>query len=263
MLTEINLMGLSSKSVTIISAMAGLAVFSQAPEFTQQYRQRIGGAVDELKTVVMDFDKDADGAQLSRNQALDKMARSTEQLTQDRGQSMTRTVGRFERLTEQQSWLENSHPLTKPLLVLKSLDGPLFENAWKTFEPAVPLTSSGFIYGGLGAFLAMILARLGIGGTRRLGQRRSDRRLAKATEHPQSSDSSGIDGAELGSRNNEKAESSKHDSDSEVEYDNSKLDSRMENIHTHSKGVPASMQVAPEGREKAPYLKNDPEDQAD
>ncbi len=256
-------MGLSSKSVTIISAMAGLAVFSQAPEFAHQYRQRIGGAVDELKTVVMDFDKDADNSQLSRNQALDKMTRSTEQLTHDRGQSMTRSIGRFESLTEQQSWLENSHPLTRPLLVLKNLDGPLFENAWKAFEPAVPLTSSGFMYGGIGAFLAMILARLGIGGTRRLGQRRSDRQLAKAIEHPQSSGSSGIGGAELGSRNNEKAESSKHDSDSEVEYDNRKLASRMENTLTRSRGVPASMQVAPVGREKVPYLKIDPEDQTE
>lgn len=256
-------MGLSSKTVTIVSAMAGLAVFSQAPEFAHQYRQRIGGAVDELKTVVMDFDKDADNSQLSRDQALDQMTRSSERLTHDRGESMTRTLGRFERLNEQQSWLENSHPLTRPLLVLKSLDRPLIENAWKAFEPAVPLNSSGLTYGGLGAILAMFFARLGIGGTRRLGQRRSDRKLAKAIEHPQSSGSSGIKGAELSTTNDEKTDSSQHYSDHGAEYDNRSLARRMENTITRSKGVPASMQVAPVGRETVPYLKIDPEDQAD
>ena len=256
-------MGLSSKTVTIVSAMAGLAVFSQAPEFAQQYRQRIGGAVDELKTVVMDFDKDADNSQLSRDQALDQLTRSSERLTHDRGQSMTRTIGRFERLNEQQKWLENSHPLTRPLLVLKNLDRQLIDNAWKAFEPAVPLTSSGFTYGGLGAILAMFFARLGIGGSRRLGQKRSDRHLAKAIEHPQSSGSAGIEGAELSDLNNENTESSHHRGDSGAEYDNSSLARRMENTITRSRGVPASMQVAPVRRENVSYLKVDPEDQAD
>ena len=256
-------MGLSSKTVTIVSAMAGLAVFSQAPEFAHQYRQRIGGAVDELKTVVMDFDKDADNSHLSRDQALDQMTRSTERLTHDRGQSMTRTLGRFERLTEQQSWLENSHPLTRPLLVLKNLDRPLFENAWKAFEPAVPLTSSGLTYGGLGAILALIFARLGIGGIRRLGQRRSDKQLAKAIEHPQSPGYSGIERVELSAANNEKADISQNYGDSEAEYDSRSLARRIENTVSRSRGVPASMQVAPMGREKVPYLKIDPKDQAD
>ena len=89
-------MGLRSKTVTIASAAAGLAIFSQAPEFAQQYRQRIGGAVDELKTVVVDFDKDAANSQLSRSRALNKLTSSSEQFARDRGQSMTKTIGRFE-----------------------------------------------------------------------------------------------------------------------------------------------------------------------
>ena len=35
------------------------AGFSQFPEFSQQYLQRLGGAVDELSTVVSDFDRSA------------------------------------------------------------------------------------------------------------------------------------------------------------------------------------------------------------
>lgn len=255
-------MGLSSKTVTIASAMAGLAVFSQAPEFAQQYRQRIGGAVDELKTVVMDFDKDAGNSQLSREQALDQMTSSAERLTHDRGDSMTRTVGRFERLNEQQKWLENSHPLTRPLLVLKNLDRPLFENAWHAYEPAVPLTSSGFMYGGLGALLAMLLARMGIGGSRRLGQRRNDKKLADAIETPESTGTSGIDEADSRVENDEGGGNSQSYANNDGDYDNGSLARRMEQTITRSKGVPASMQVAPVPRESVSYLRIDPKDQA-
>ena len=252
-------MGLSSKTVTIASAMAGLAVFSQAPEFAQQYRQRIGGAVDELKTVVMDFDKDASNSQLSREQALDQMTKSGERLTHDRGQSMTRTVGRFERLHEQQKWLENSHPLTRPLLVLKNLDRPLLENAWGAYEPAVPLTSSGAMYGALGAFIALIMARLGIGSTRRLRQRRSDKHLEQAIEPSNSSDYSQNEGAQSAIGEGQKNENEEHRDNSDPQYDNTLLARRMEQTLSRSSGVPESMKVAPVPRENVPYLKIDPD----
>ena len=91
-------MGLSSKAVTLTSALVGCAVFSQAPEFAQQYRQRIGGAVDELKTVVTDFDKDAAGSEMSRGEALSALLDSAEKFTHERGLSMGRNVERFSQL---------------------------------------------------------------------------------------------------------------------------------------------------------------------
>jgi hypothetical protein len=38
-----------------IGLIVGL-IGSQGPEFAQQYRQRIGGALDELKHIVAEFD---------------------------------------------------------------------------------------------------------------------------------------------------------------------------------------------------------------
>ena len=43
--------------------------FSQAPEFAQQYRQRLGGALDELTAIVQRFDQDAARAGLDRRRA--------------------------------------------------------------------------------------------------------------------------------------------------------------------------------------------------
>ena len=43
-----------------IAAAAGALTASQLPEFAQQYRQRLGGALEELRQVVADFDADAE-----------------------------------------------------------------------------------------------------------------------------------------------------------------------------------------------------------
>jgi Protein of unknown function (DUF2937) len=40
-------------------ALLSALLFSQAPEFTQQYFQRLGGVVDELDSIVRHFDEDS------------------------------------------------------------------------------------------------------------------------------------------------------------------------------------------------------------
>ena len=42
-------------AIGLLFALLGM----QGPEFTQQYRQRLGGALDELKRAVSVFDADA------------------------------------------------------------------------------------------------------------------------------------------------------------------------------------------------------------
>ena len=46
----------------MIAGIGGLAlaiVLSQFPEYAQQYTQRLGGAVDELRVITEDFDRAA------------------------------------------------------------------------------------------------------------------------------------------------------------------------------------------------------------
>src|SRR5688572_1167100 len=71
--------------IVVIAAAFGGLVASQFPEFAQQYRQRLGGAVDELLRVVADFDADASRNQLTREAALQTYGRSGEPFLQDRG----------------------------------------------------------------------------------------------------------------------------------------------------------------------------------
>ncbi len=178
-------MGLTSKGVTLTSALAGVALFSQSPEIAQQYRQRLGGALEEMRTVVEEFDKDAASSNLTRYEALRTMQRSSDQLVQDRGESMAEVVDRFFALEQQKSQMENAHPFTRPLFVLQYPDQKLLEGVWEDFEPAVPLTSAGALYGGLGAILFGFLARMGIAPFRGRRQRKSDKVLERAIQKGQ------------------------------------------------------------------------------
>ena len=49
------------------------ALASQLPEYTQQYRQRLGGAIDELNATVETFDGQAAAQSLSRDQAIARL----------------------------------------------------------------------------------------------------------------------------------------------------------------------------------------------
>ena len=170
-------MGLLSKSVTGISAIVGLAIFSQAPEFAQQYRQRLGGAVAELQTVVEDFDRDAQASSMSRAQALESMQSAAQPFSRDRGKSMARTVDRYEGLSAQRQSMEAADPIVRPIEVLRYPDAQVLDGAWEIFEPALPLNLPGLVYGGAGALVLTLLARTGIGTARRARKKRNDRLL--------------------------------------------------------------------------------------
>ena len=173
-------MSLRSKGVTVVSAAAGLAMFSQSPELAQQYQQRLGGALDELRAVISDFDKDAEASEMSRQQALDSMLASETQFSVDRAKSVGRSIERFEKLDQQKSQMDAAHQLTRPLFVLRNPDMKLIEGVWADYKPAVPLTTSGGVYGGIGALLFALFARLGIGSWRKRRQAKRDRALDEA-----------------------------------------------------------------------------------
>lgn len=64
----------------------GLAVtLSQFPEYAQQYTQRLGGAVDELRVITEDFDRAADASGLDRQTALARYNGSADAFLADRG----------------------------------------------------------------------------------------------------------------------------------------------------------------------------------
>ncbi|MFD1282737.1 DUF2937 family protein, partial [Methylobacterium goesingense] len=67
-----------------LGLLAG-AIAAQVPEFAQQYAQRLGGTVDELRRVVSGFEADAAASGRSRNDALDRLSGDRDALVSRRG----------------------------------------------------------------------------------------------------------------------------------------------------------------------------------
>ncbi|MBB3313618.1 hypothetical protein FHT78_005412 [Rhizobium sp. BK196] len=153
-------MGQIGRAVTLAVALAGGTLFSQAPEFAQQYRQRIGGAIDELKIIVDDFTKQAAHHHLDRQQALEVYARSTDDFLRDRGLSMRGTLERYERLVTQQSDLGSATPVAKPLILMGSADEGILANTWRDFVPGVPVSFAGLVWAAIGFCGGWIVAAL-------------------------------------------------------------------------------------------------------
>ncbi|MEZ5714956.1 MAG: DUF2937 family protein [Paracoccaceae bacterium] len=153
------------KAITVAGGLAGAAGLSQFPEFSQQYVQRLGGAVDELHRFVAEFDADATGLGLSREAALDDLAQGGA-MGAKRAETMTRTLARHDRLSADLAELQAAGPFTRLYRAGRLSDPEIAAQAWAAFRPALPLTAEGASFAGVGflagaAGLGMILAGLG------------------------------------------------------------------------------------------------------
>lgn len=140
--------------LTFIAGLLGGVSLSQFPEFSQQYLQRLAGAVDELTRVVTDFDASAQGVGMTRDQALDALSVGDFQLA--RQADMTRTIARQERLSADLDALRNASVLERALQPQRFTDTEIAAAAWEDFKPAVPVTSTGLVFALIGFVLAAI-----------------------------------------------------------------------------------------------------------
>src|SRR6056297_2592375 len=100
--------------IAVTGGLAFAAGLSQFPEYSQQYTQRLSGAVDELSSIVMQFDADAESLGLSRDAALAELSLGS-RMGQARAQSMGQVLERHARLTADLAALKSSTTLQKAL----------------------------------------------------------------------------------------------------------------------------------------------------
>src|SRR5439155_15868204 len=101
------------RSLGLVGGLALGVALSQFPEYAQQYTQRLGGAVDELRVITTDFDHAATEAGLTRGQALDRYQHSADQFLAGRGTSMTATFARYAELTSTLAELKGADALRR------------------------------------------------------------------------------------------------------------------------------------------------------
>src|SRR5579863_7368649 len=113
------------RAATFVIALVAAMTLSQVPEFAQQYRQRLGGAIDELARILTHFDEDAARSGYDRAAALAVMARDSERLVRDQAGRMQEDIDRYQRLVEQQQKFSNAGPFGRLVAFFVDFDSPL------------------------------------------------------------------------------------------------------------------------------------------
>jgi len=131
--------------VAVGLGLVGGVVASQGPEYSQQYRQRLGGAVDELRHVVARFDADAQAQGVSRDSAILRLRGNADDLASRQGAAMQANVERLSRLEAHRKVMMEAGPFTRVALMVRDGDQDVMEAAYRDFEPAVPVTEEGIL----------------------------------------------------------------------------------------------------------------------
>ena len=131
-----------------IAALIGLffgIVASQVPEYAQQYRQRLGGAIDELNALIERFETEAAQSGMDQQQGISHLQQSDDRFVQQRGDQMRDTIMRRDRLEKQAEDFAKAGPVGRVLVLAEDFDPKIASRAYESYEPAVPTTSEGLI----------------------------------------------------------------------------------------------------------------------
>lgn len=147
------------RTIAFVLAIAAGIIVSQIPELAQQYRQRLGGAIDELQRIIINFDADSARSGYDRADALAVMARNDEQLVRDQALRMAETIVRHARLVSQQQAFAQGGPFVRLVAFAEDYDPLVVQSTFRDFEPAVPATIEGVLFGLGGFVLVYVLLR--------------------------------------------------------------------------------------------------------
>ena len=134
---------MSALIVRVVGALAAGLLFSQSTEFTQQYLQRLGGAADELRTIVQRFDDSARLEGLDRDSAIERLRSAADSFVARQGNDAASLVERQQEVERRYTALTNTAPLLRPFEAFADPDWPMMARALDDFRPALPITADG------------------------------------------------------------------------------------------------------------------------
>jgi hypothetical protein len=164
------------RTLGLALGLLGGAVAAQAPEFAQQYAQRLGGAADELRRQIATLEADAQANGTTRDGAVERLKTNPDGLVARRGEAAQADIARLARLSAQQQALnEATSPLGRTVAVIRDPDRIIADATLREYRPAVPTTADGLTAGLLG-FLATwgglrVVSDLGLHAARRRARR--------------------------------------------------------------------------------------------
>jgi hypothetical protein len=167
--------GLLDRALCIVGAI----LFSQVPEFIQQYLQRLGGRLDEARHQLAQLAATAAQSGLSLDQLAARTAADSDPAVARVGTFLRSVAGRVDQLAAAEAAIRNASFWTRPLVFARYFDPAIARSTAAVFKPAVPTTVEGAFYAlaGMGLILALYHGGVKPGGRkiRRAWQNRRER----------------------------------------------------------------------------------------
>jgi hypothetical protein len=170
---------LFARRIAIAIGFLVALVGTQWPEFSQQYRQRLGGALDELNRAIAAFTAEATSESLSVEAAIARLTNNSDRLARERGEAVRDEIARRARVGDALQAMKDAGPMTRLFVMIRDFDAEAADGTLQAFEPAVPLGREGWIVGGVGFLIGWFGTHLTAWPVRRHFERRRMRALAE------------------------------------------------------------------------------------
>ena len=150
--------GLLDRALCVIGAV----VFSQVPEFMQQYLQRLGGHLDEARRQLLHFQQVAEQSGLSLDRLIGQTTANVDPAVAKLSTVMQEAITRVDTLATAQAAIHDASLWSRPFVFLRHADLAIVRATWAIFRPAVPTTAEGLAYALFGMLILLAIYHLGI-----------------------------------------------------------------------------------------------------
>jgi hypothetical protein len=138
-----------------ILCVVGAVVFSQAPEFMQQYLQRLGGHLAEARRQLAQFEELARQAGRTVQQLAAQYATNADPTVVGMGRLISETETRVGVLSASEVALRDASVWGRPFVFLQQIDWEIARGASGVYKPAVPTTLEGLLYSLVGVIVIL------------------------------------------------------------------------------------------------------------
>ena len=142
--------------------VVGAVLFSQAPEFVQQYLQRLEGHLDEARLQVLRFKDAAAQSGMTLDQLVSGAGQNPDPAMGRLGGVVSAALARAAQLGAADDALRGASAWSRPFVFLAHMDWGIAGATLAIYRPAVPVTAEGLSYALAGMVLALAAYHLGV-----------------------------------------------------------------------------------------------------
>jgi hypothetical protein len=145
-----------------VLCVAGAVLFSQLPEFMQQYLQRLEGHLDEARLQLERFRDAASKSGMTLDQLIAGAGQNPDPAMGRLGGVVGGAVERAGQLGAADDALRHATAWTRPFVFAAHADWSIAKATWAIYRPAVPTTAEGFSYAVAGIVIVLGAYHLGV-----------------------------------------------------------------------------------------------------